>query len=51
MGAHHLSLSPFEEEKWSFTFYYLEEQEVNFCSATKAKSDQQLWEFSVFSDT
>lgn len=32
MGTQHLSLSPFEEEKWSSTFYYLEEQEVNFCS-------------------
>lgn len=37
MGTHHLSLSPFEEEKWSSTFYYLEEQEVNFCSAVLPK--------------
>lgn len=31
------SLSPSEDEKWSFTFYYLEEQEVNFCSAVLPK--------------
>lgn len=37
MGTHHLSLSPFEEEKWSSAFYYLEEQEVNFCSAVLPK--------------